>query len=50
MFRRRTSSPGKIHYRINIDKSMSSSLRAYPSGLPPATSLGIYLYYGIIDR
>lgn len=22
MFRRRTSSPGKIHYRINIDKSM----------------------------
>lgn len=24
--------------------------RAYPSGLPPATSLGIYLYYGIIDR
>nr|UWI37715.1 MAG: hypothetical protein [Bacteriophage sp.] len=23
---------------------------AYPSGLPPATSLGIYLYYGIIDR
>lgn len=27
-----------------------SSIRAYPSGLPPATSLGIYLYYGIIDR
>lgn len=22
MFRRRTSSSGKIHYRINIDKSM----------------------------
>lgn len=22
MFRRRTSSPGKIHYRINIDKRM----------------------------
>lgn len=22
MFRRRTSSPGKIHYRINIDKNM----------------------------
>lgn len=29
---------------------LPSSLRAYPSGLPPATSLGIYLYYGIIDR
>ena len=22
MFRRRTSSPGKIHYRININKNM----------------------------
>lgn len=22
MFRRRTSSPGKIHYRVNINKNM----------------------------
>ena len=22
MFRRRTSSPGKIHYRVNINKTM----------------------------
>lgn len=33
-----------------MEVGLPSSLRAYPSGLPPATSLGIYLYYGIIDR
>lgn len=43
MFRRRTSSPGKIHYRVNINKNNGKDSvipreggRPRPSGPPPS--------------
>lgn len=38
MFRRRTSSPGKIHYRVNINKNMCLGVvDIYIDGKPIST-------------
>lgn len=45
MFRRRTSSPGKIHYRVNINKNMCLGVvDIYIDGKPYQSGFnGVYL-------
>lgn len=45
MFRRRTSSPGKIHYRVNINKNMCLGfVDIYIDGKPYQSGCESYAY------
>lgn len=52
MFRRRTSSPGKIHYRVNINKNMCLGfVDIYIDGKPYQSGLtDLILIYIAIRR